>query len=101
MEKVKSIKEVEERLAKLPAFTQSVYKELKSALYAEAGFTDVTSCDLAKSMSVKVQAVDAALGHLYQNGLAWSDTYKHDSGDGKGYINTTWLQTYEHSHELK
>lgn len=82
--------ELNERLAKLPAYSQTVYTAIKAGLYAEPFFSDVTVEDIATATTSTTTAVRGALKHLIEQGLVYTEQY--DANRSK----RIFLHTYEH-----
>lgn len=89
---VQSIQEVQDRLSKLPEFSQQVYQSLQKGLYAEPFFSDVQADDLAKTLGVSPLAINGALGHLMAAGLVYSEEFS----NGFKRKSDIFLHTYEH-----
>jgi hypothetical protein len=72
----------------LPDFSRRVFVALVAALYAEPGFTDVTSVGIARVIDAAPQAVNAALAHLYAVGVAYPD-HTHVAGTRVEFVGAT------------
>jgi hypothetical protein len=78
-------------LAALPEFSRKVYEAIHAGLYAEPGFSDVNASDVARWLKCEGLAVNAALKHLVEAGLVYTE------GEGRD----RWLHTYEHSSAIE
>lgn len=87
---VTNIEEVKARVAELPEFSGKVYAALKADLYAEPFFSDVRVIDIAEKLNVTPRAVNAAVGHLIEEGLVYTEDC--DTNNWQ----RVFLHTYEH-----
>lgn len=78
------------RLCTLPEFSASVYAAIKTGLYAEPFFSDVRVKDIAEELVTSTAAVRAAVKHLIDEGLVYTENY-----DGNNW-NRVFIHTYEH-----
>jgi len=64
----------------LPEFSSQVYHWLLTQGWynfdGESGFSDVDAKDVADALSCKVLAVNAAIGHLIETGLVFTEPYE-------------------------
>jgi hypothetical protein len=88
--RVANLEECQARLAELPEFSAKVYEAIHSGLYAEPFFSDVRVEDVAKKLNVAPRAVNAAVGHLIEEGLIYTENF--DGNDWK----RVFLHTYQH-----
>lgn len=83
----------------LPLISATVYKALLDGLYAEPGFSDVDTSDLAKATGLGMNVVKGALGHLVNeelvttvseriNGITTEFVYATVHNDGYGWDGT-------------
>lgn len=88
--RVTNSEECKARLAELPEFSAKVYAAIHSGLYAEPFFSDVRVIDVAEKLNVAPRAVNAAVGHLIEEGLVYTENF-----DGNNW-QRVFLHTYEH-----
>jgi len=77
----------------LPNFSQVVYNQLNSALYAEPGFSDVEGHDLAAALAVSPEAIGGAIKKLVEAGLVF--TY---ASEVNGEHTYQFIDTYAHEY---
>jgi len=60
-------------IEELPRFSRAVFFALMRRMYAEPGFSDVITQDLATDLNVQEQQVKGAISRLTRDGLVYSD----------------------------
>lgn len=88
-----SFKGLKNRLEKLPALSLRAYRLLQDELlYAEAGFTDVTSESWAQALEITQEQIKGVITKLSESGLVWSWN-PNSQGDT---LNDQFYGTFEH-----
>lgn len=88
---IQSSQEVQDRLKKLPEFSQRVYRTAQEYLEQyEANFSDLMVDDLAKLVGVSSQSIDGALVHLRAQGLVHIEEFR------ANFKTRYFIHTYEH-----
>jgi hypothetical protein len=95
MNEVKTTAELLAALDALPEFSRKVYEVIKAGLYAEPGFSDIESSDVAATLKCSPLAVNAALGHLIEAGLVFVEPWETFGNPKRNFIHT-----YEHDNEI-
>jgi hypothetical protein len=89
--------ELMERLFKLPEFSRSIYEAIQDSMYAEPGFSDVTTDDLyakAEELGGTKKSIGGAITCLTKAGLV------HVYDDEVNGAKVSFLHTYEHDNEI-